>query len=638
MKTLLILIFLAFAMHAGAQVAINTDSSLPDNSAMLDIKSSDKGILIPRMTQTQRDGIANPATGLMIFQTDNSPGFYFNSGTSVSPEWAMTGTGSFWGVTGNTGISASTNFIGTTGNVPLIFKANNAVSGMINPIFFNTSLGYVSLQITTTGTYNTAFGRGALFTNTSGSGNTASGSQALNLNSSGSYNTANGYFSMTSNTFGGGNTAAGTSSLGYNTTGNDNTALGGNALFLNTTACKNTAVGADALFSQSFSPGSNWDAYNVAVGYKALFSNQSTSYLNGIVNTGVGSLALYSNTTGSYNTAMGYGSMMHFSEGDYNTAIGYNSLIGAFPNGTGYQNTSCGAMALASVTSGYNNCAFGHMALIVNSSGFDNTSTGVASLYSNITGNNNTANGREALRDNTTSNNTAVGYHASQTTSSGFQNTSIGANSLVNNTTGSYNTAVGYNTGPNAVNLANTTCIGIDATATATDMVRIGNVFVNSIGGQVGWTTLSDGRFKENVTENVPGLAFITQLRPVTYQINREAVNEFTGVNDRKLKQAGENTGTASDYKTEPLSATTTGFIAQEVEQAAKNTGFDFSGVDAPKNEKDMYGLRYDEFVVPLVKAVQELNARIDAQNSTIEELKAQNEQLMQRIEKSENK
>lgn len=52
------------------------------------------------------------------------------------------------------------------------------------------------------------------------------------------------------------------------------------------------------------------------------------------------------------------------------------------------------------------------------------------------------------------------------------------------------------------------------------------------------------------------------------------------------------------------------GFIAQEVEQAAQSIGYHFSGVDAPKSESDLYGLRYAEFVVPLVKAVQELSAQ----------------------------
>jgi hypothetical protein len=52
------------------------------------------------------------------------------------------------------------------------------------------------------------------------------------------------------------------------------------------------------------------------------------------------------------------------------------------------------------------------------------------------------------------------------------------------------------------------------------------------------------------------------------------------------------------------------GFVAQEVEKAAKELDYEFSGVDRPKNGGDFYGLRYAEFVVPLVKAVQELDAK----------------------------
>jgi hypothetical protein len=210
-------------------------------------------------------------------------------------------------------------------------------------------------------------------------------------------------------------------------------------------------------------------------------------------------------------------------------------------------------------------------------------------------------------------------------------NTAIGANSLVTNTTGWNNTAVGYNTGPNGSGYVNTTCLGIDATATASSMVRIGNSSVTSIGGQVGWTTLSDGRFKENVTEDVPGLSFITQLRPVTYQLNREKIDNFTGVTDRRNKMMEQDPD--EEFLTgEKYSKVTTGFLAQEVETAANNIGFEFSGVDAPKNENDMYGLRYAEFVVPLVKAVQELNSQNEAQLNTIEELRAENARLEERI------
>ncbi len=96
MKNLFCIVFLFIGLSMHAQVAVTTDGSAPDNSAMLDIKSTDKGVLIPRMTQVQRDAIASPAAGLMIYQTDNSPGLYCNSGTSVNPDWISNSAVSGW--------------------------------------------------------------------------------------------------------------------------------------------------------------------------------------------------------------------------------------------------------------------------------------------------------------------------------------------------------------------------------------------------------------------------------------------------------------------------------------------------------------------------------------------------------------
>jgi len=62
-----------------------------------------------------------------------------------------------------------------------------------------------------------------------------------------------------------------------------------------------------------------------------------------------------------------------------------------------------------------------------------------------------------------------------------------------------------------------------------------------------------------------------------------------------------------------------TGFVAQEVDAAAKALGYDFSGVDAPKSDNDYYGLRYAQFVVPLVQAVQEQQKMIETQQHTME-------------------
>lgn len=65
----------------GQSMSINSSGAVPESSAMLDITSTSKGMLIPRMTKSQRDNIDRPATSLMIYQTDNTPGYYLFNGT-----------------------------------------------------------------------------------------------------------------------------------------------------------------------------------------------------------------------------------------------------------------------------------------------------------------------------------------------------------------------------------------------------------------------------------------------------------------------------------------------------------------------------------------------------------------------------
>jgi len=110
MKQLYIFCFITFAcfFNLKAQVGINTTT--PDASAALDITSTNQGVLIPRMTQVQRVAIASPATGLLVFQTDNTVGFYYYNGAS----WATFGGGSGWALTGDSSTAAGTNFVGTT--------------------------------------------------------------------------------------------------------------------------------------------------------------------------------------------------------------------------------------------------------------------------------------------------------------------------------------------------------------------------------------------------------------------------------------------------------------------------------------------------------------------------------------------
>ena len=73
----LILALLLIGFGAISQVGISTDSSIPNSSAMLDVQSTTKGILIPRLTMDQRIAIINPANGLMVYQTDDVSGFYY---------------------------------------------------------------------------------------------------------------------------------------------------------------------------------------------------------------------------------------------------------------------------------------------------------------------------------------------------------------------------------------------------------------------------------------------------------------------------------------------------------------------------------------------------------------------------------
>jgi len=84
MKTIKLFLFALLICGAttAQNVSINADGSTPDASAMLDVKSTTKGLLTPRMTATQRAAISSAATGLLVYQTDGSAGYYYYDGNS----------------------------------------------------------------------------------------------------------------------------------------------------------------------------------------------------------------------------------------------------------------------------------------------------------------------------------------------------------------------------------------------------------------------------------------------------------------------------------------------------------------------------------------------------------------------------
>jgi hypothetical protein len=151
--------------------------------------------------------------------------------------------------------------------------------------------------------------------------------------------------------------------------------------------------------------------------------------------------------------------------------------------------------------------------------------------------------------------------------------------------------------------------------------VRLGNSVITSIGGFTNWTNVSDGRVKKNIKQNVPGLGFINKLTPITYNLDLDAIDKIIDRTTAKDKHG--KVIQPSQFEIESRKAKQqiiyTGFIAQDVEKAAKDLNYDFSGVDKPANANTLYGLRYSDFVVPLVKAVQELSKINDTKDSTIQ-------------------
>ncbi|MCP4440381.1 MAG: hypothetical protein GY810_15655 [Aureispira sp.] len=218
--------------------------------------------------------------------------------------------------------------------------------------------------------------------------------------------------------------------------------------------------------------------------------------------------------------------------------------------------------------------------------------------------------------------NTANGYEALHSNTDGYSNTAIGESALTANTKGDYNTAVGFEAFNNGTAYSNSTAIGNSSAITASNQVRIGNNAVTSIGGFANWSNVSDRRFKKDIQENVAGLDFINSLRPVTYKLDMDAIANHLDHKERNI-----------ELEKEKAAEIQTGFIAQEVEAAAKESGYKFSGVDAPKNDNDHYGLRYAEFTVPLVKAVQELSAELEESRQQNQQLKADNEEMKTKLQ-----
>jgi hypothetical protein len=439
------------------------------------------------------------------------------------------------------------------------------------------------------GDYNTAVGDEAMLSNTNGQQNVAIGAYAMRANPSGLHNTAVGSTALMT-----GNsylfcTAIGAAAL-YSNNGNYNTAIGARSMQMNTSGTQNTAVGSSALNTNTST------SNHTAIGYEALYSNTT-----GVANTAVGHKALRANSTGGNNAVLGGSALVANTSGSDNSAFGANAL---YSNTVGTQNTAVGARALYTNTGTTQHTAIGYEALYSNTDGTFNTAVGHSALRLNTTGSNNAALGRTALSANTT----------------GFSNSAFGYGALSICTTGYNNTAVGSYASSTSATFSNLTALGNNAISNNNNKMRFGNTSVTKVEGQVAYSIPSDGRFKTDVREDdVKGLDFIQRLRPVVYNFDTRRFTEFL---TQDMPDSLRQHYLADDFG--PSTAIRqSGFIAQEVEQAAKEAGYNFNGVSAPSHAGDNYSIAYGQFVVPIVKGMQEQQAMIEKQQAQIAELQA---------------
>lgn len=274
---------LLFAMgFTYAQVGIGTTA--PNASSMLDITSTNSGLLIPRVALTSASDvttIASPVTSLLVYNSGFSPnGYYYWNGSL----WVQLATvnNTNWSLTGNSGTSSATNFLGTTDDVDIVFKRNN------------TRAGFIGNPNTASGNKNTSFGANSLNASGTGIRNTAIGTNVLPGNTTGQLNVSIGDQSMFSNQGGSTNTVIGVGALFSNVSGNENVALGRNAL-TSANANANTALGF-ATLRQNLT-GIN----NVAIGHQAGYNETGSNKLYVEMSTAI------NGTDSSVNNALIYG-------------------------------------------------------------------------------------------------------------------------------------------------------------------------------------------------------------------------------------------------------------------------------------------------------------------------------------------
>jgi hypothetical protein len=386
-------------------IAVNATGNTPHTSAGLDVDFTNKGFLIPRVTAAQRAAIATPATSLLVYQTDagtQGAGFYFFNGTVWTP-WSTNSGG--WGLNGNTGTSAATNFIGTTDAVDWIIKTSNTERARVlaagnvginmtptmmldvtwntatngNAVIRGNATGAAAQVYGVYGLSNSATGYGIYGTNSNGTGNgivgvgNGLGPSLIANGCGGQFTSSNvGVFGFGNNTagsygaYGYSTNATGVGVFGQNTT---NTGIG---VYGFNSAAAGAAVGFAGFFrslqtagaslaanlgTNNYWPGAALSGVTISTlanGYGVFGSCESTTGVGvrGQSTGGNSTYGVYGNsssgagTFGTVNAAGGYGVW------GYTATTGATPVVATFNTITAYSGTALSAVSANTLAGG----------------------------------------------------------------------------------------------------------------------------------------------------------------------------------------------------------------------------------------------------------------------------------------------
>jgi len=340
------------------------------------------------------------------------------------------------------------------------------------------------------------------------------------------------------------------------TTATNNICIGVVAGSSLTTGGNNIAIGAEALDAE------DTGTQSIAIGRKALTNQNFDSDCNNVC---IGHEAGELITTGRYNHFIGSLAGDDFDTESSNMGIGYRALGGSIAGGE--YNVAIGNSVLDALTSGDSNTAVGYYAGSAVTTGTENVLIGQEAGIALTEG----------------GNNVCVGEYTANNLTTGDYNTTLGNNNTTDGVDAQHQITIGYGIGSNGDN--NFT------------FGKAGNRVYNNFSSNASWTRSSDERKKQNIKDDNLGLNFINELRPVTFQWKPS--NEFPKEWDEYSEENNMDTEVVMH-----------GLIAQEVKSALDKVGIDTFG-GWTENKDGMQNISREMFVFPLIKAVQELSAKV---------------------------